>query len=626
MKFAPHLLATSLLATSSLKNKPNLALALATTLSVAALVGCGGGGGNDAPSDTGAAAAPASLIITGTAATGAAISGKTVEAKCAAAGGGTTNATTTTATTQTDGSFTLNVVGSTLPCMLQLTTADGTVLHSAAFISTTGLDAGGNTGNIGNARAVANITPVTQLITASLVGANPAARYASFDSVLAANLNSTDAAAAQAAVVAMLKTAGIDLTGVGELISAPLKAKTATTAGDTHDQALDNLAKAQADNGVTMAQFSAAAAGSTPAILNGAAPPSDAPSVPADLLFKPAASNCPALRSGNYRLVSPTTNATLADQFDRLNINASTLVITPGSGLASNWVANGACRYTSDAGRTEAVVSQAGVVVLRYINNNGSVYRTALAFPEQSHSLAELAGSWNTMGMQVNNSATGYTGITASSAVDSAGVQSSLLWCQNDDTWSVRDAACNARTAPIASFKINSTAGYDLAEAPNEAGYSAVTGRAFVYRSGNGDLLMVKVEGNGSFQLRTKQRTNLVPAVGAASTRWDVYLGNLLSSPAAIDAIAHTVVSTDPATQSWLRSQKNVGQNNEHVETIVANNPRNGYNFRAPGVATVPGGASIAVNEFTSLPLHGMGLGVLLLPKLKWFSFSLTQP
>src|SRR5437868_5414353 len=118
-------------------------VALACTLTVTLLAGCGGGG------STPQTPAFAGVTLTGTAATGAALAGAKVEAKCGSLSG--------TATSAADGSYTLKVDNAALPCLLRAASADAaTVLHSVAEGS-------------GAAAATANITPVTELVIAKAV-------------------------------------------------------------------------------------------------------------------------------------------------------------------------------------------------------------------------------------------------------------------------------------------------------------------------------------------------------------------------------------------------------------------------------------------------------------------------
>ena len=126
----------------------------AITLSVAFLTACGGGGGSPTSTSTPTSTTPVSttLTVTGTAATGLAIPGANITGKCKAGTG--------TATTQTDGSYNLVVTNGQLPCVLQvINPADNTKLHTV--VTGTGIT------------ATANITPLTEMATARVLGSEP---------------------------------------------------------------------------------------------------------------------------------------------------------------------------------------------------------------------------------------------------------------------------------------------------------------------------------------------------------------------------------------------------------------------------------------------------------------------
>jgi|GEM_PF-1432335 hypothetical protein len=128
-------------------NKRVVALAVAAA---GLLIGCGGGGG-------GGTASVAAPTLSGLAATGAGIANAAVTAKCA-------TGAPLTGTTDANGSFNLVLGGRTLPCMLQVTGGTPAVtLHSFA-----------------QAAGRVNITPVTDLIVAKALGADPGPAFASY--------------------------------------------------------------------------------------------------------------------------------------------------------------------------------------------------------------------------------------------------------------------------------------------------------------------------------------------------------------------------------------------------------------------------------------------------------------
>jgi hypothetical protein len=117
---------------------------------VSFLTACGGGGG-------GGVTAASSITLQGVAATGAAISGGTVDVKCKNGTG--------TATTNADGTYTVTVADGAQPCILR---AVDPVTKIQLFSI---VEAGGTT---------ANITPVTSLVVANTLGDSPSTSFASF--------------------------------------------------------------------------------------------------------------------------------------------------------------------------------------------------------------------------------------------------------------------------------------------------------------------------------------------------------------------------------------------------------------------------------------------------------------
>lgn len=550
------------------------------------LVACGGGS-DDAPSPPAPPPASAALALSGTAATGAAIAGAAVDVVCSSG--------TASGTTGSDGGYSLSVTGGSLPCVLRVNSG-GSQLYSLV------LGAGSS--------ASANITPLTQLLLAYLAGAEPAAFYAGFNSTVAASVTAPKLTSAQAWVVALLGSAGIDLTSTGDLISAPLSPRTSGSAGNAYAQALDQLAGVLTSAGTSLPSLTTAVA------IIGGAPGDGTDSLPPEMLLQPVASTCSSLHSGSYRVVSPTAHSTLANQFSTMTINAATLAVNRSDVGAATWSANGNCRFTGAGGLTDALVSSAGVIVMHYAASAGASYRWAIAFPEQSHTLAELAGNWNMMGIAANATATGFTGMTASATVDAAGAQTAVTRCQNDATWSVKAADCSTPAGPAQSFVADSAGGFDLVNA------GTVGGRAFAYRSGSGDLMVAEVQADGSFQLRTRQSSTTLPQVGRFISGFDMYVQSTLASPGDFDPYANTIVSVDAAAKSWVRVTANGGSMVTHHDTLFGDNPRSGYNFRAAGTATASDGSTVRISEYTLMPLAGMGLAPLLLPGSKLFDLS----
>ena len=187
--------------------------ALITGLVATLLVACGGGS-DSAPAAT--------ATISGIAATGAAIAGGSVSMNCVSGVTGTTS-------TATDGSFVMSVSGITFPCVARVDYRDAAgnaqKLHSF-------------TAAIGNL----NITPLTELLVASLTGGDPAAAFDRFDATKAKAFTALQIKTAADTVKAYLRTLGVDTSTLpDDLIGIKFVAKAGATAGDAFDKVLDDV-------------------------------------------------------------------------------------------------------------------------------------------------------------------------------------------------------------------------------------------------------------------------------------------------------------------------------------------------------------------------------------------------
>jgi hypothetical protein len=538
-----------------------------------ALAACGGGSDSADP----VVPTPATpLTLTGTAATGAAIAGKLVEAKC---NGGNGNITSLA-----DGSYTIAVTGGQLPCVLRVTAADGTVLHSLA------------TGS-GNA-AKANLTPVSELVLANLSGGTPASYFGSFDATAAAALTSAKAEAAVTAVVATLKAAGVDLSATGNVLTATLVAASGTTAGNDFDKALDALQKKLADSGTTLAALVQTVAISSPAAPVTAL--SNTPSLPAELLLQPAASNCSALRSGKYRLVYNRNHAGGSYDTELLTVDATTLTVVNAAGEVNQLRANGNCRFLTPA-NGDAVVSQAGIMVLQV--QDGSSFHLGLAFPEQTHPLSALAGDWNALQLERTTDNGPIHLSSGTWTLDATGKLTAATFCEDAVTCESGTLAATAGFPGIAS-SVNTSGGFNWTNSRD-----GWTDRVFLYRTGGGELLRVSLsDAGGHLALSTRVVASTLPAVGRVSTFWNITQNNDYTA-SAITVGTNTVRSVDSAAGSFVRdNQVNAATGVTRPETLRVNAPRSGFSARLGETVTASDGSSSAVGRFVALSLRGTGI------------------
>jgi hypothetical protein len=572
------------------------------TLSLASaglLVACGGGGSTS--SDNGSITT-GTVTLTGVVASyGAVMPSTSVAIKCAAGSGtATTDATT--------GAYTVALRDAALPCVLK---ANGSslVMHSVAPGSGT------------DKTVTVNISPLTELLVAQLTGADPASFMETVTTAQLTGLVTTSKVqAAETSVLETLLTAGVATGGVSDLISGALSF---SGSGNHYAVALGNLSSTLTSTGTTLTGLTdtvAATAASTSAAGSSTATASSAtPSLPADLLLKPKAATCAALRSTTYRVVqfkpSVTTGATdPVTATNTMTFDAATLTATwNDDGSTEVWtpVAGDTCRFTNPDG-VDIAISPAGVAVARTSETGAgtTVYRLALAFPEQSHALADLAGTWNTIGWETVSTGAALDATAGTFVMTGAGAITSARCF--DQPIGTADGSCTGQTTGLPNVSASSAGGFDL------IGLDATDpwrDRGFFYRAGNGDLMMVSLNASGEFMLATRMRTLTLPTVGAVTSHWNYELSTANQSVTPAYLTGNTVLSTDIGTGRWTRTAWNVAPAVTYPQTLEINKARNGYAHRlaATGV-TQSDGSTRNVREFYSLTMRGMGISPVYLP------------
>ncbi|UUZ66883.1 hypothetical protein LP416_17580 [Polaromonas sp. P2-4] len=514
----------------------------------------------------------------------------TVSISCAS-GSGTT-------TTAANGSYTKDLTSITLPCALRAASSDGTtVLYSVTTATATS-----------SSTQVANITPLTQLLVASLAGTDPATFFTNLSASTASSVTASSVSAAQAAVLTTLSNAGLDVSSLPDLLTGTLVAATSTTSGNAYDTVLDTLQTQLTNSGTTLATLTTAVAAASPTATTTTTTTTNVASLPASQLLKVADSNCAALRSGDYWAITPTMGGTIASQFTSGSYNAGTKTATNLAGASTVFSGNGNCNYLAGDGVSNIVVSQAGVVMARY-QDGSNVSRLGFAIPKQTIALSELAGTWNGLGFERNDAGTSYAASSFTATISSTGVVSDVTSCNGASTSSI----CSAET-PTINISSNSAGGFDMA---STAVGDVWTDRAFAYRAGNGDLMVVQVAGDGSVSTWTKKRTLSPPAVGTnQGGSWSVRtLRTLVANALSTDTNTVTVTAVNSAADSFTRSANLANGTADYSETILLNTPRVGYNFRAAGSTTSTfDGRTVNLRERTNLGLRGMGVTVQSIP------------
>ena len=558
-----------------------LAVSFCAALVVSACGSDDGGGGP--PPDGGP------ITVTGTAATGMAIADGALEIRCTTGG-----ATTTTAT---DGTYSVDLPEDTeLPCVLRVTLADGSMLHSVLASGTT----------------VANVTPVTELVVARLGGQSAADYFDNFDNTAGTTLADDDynygvIQSAVDVVVATLAAAGVDFGPdvVDSVLTGELIAGTGSTPGNAYDQQLDVLGQKLAASGTTLATLADEIIRAIPT--DPQAGLSTVASLPADLLLSPAASNCTALRSGSYRYLVLMPSAAADVLTEVATIDAAALTLTRQDGSVQQWVANGPCSYTTAAGE-QAVVSQAGLIVARI--TAGAGYAGAILFPEQvivddkgqptPENVAQLAGNWNAIGLQRLSGGTTQLG-SSTFTLNGAGVVRALTQCEGVGH---ECTTYPASQVPNIGISIDPAGGFSVVNATD-----GTQSRAFAYRAGGGELMMVMLSLDGQLSFATRQLAAPLPHVDDVRESWTLGLGTDLAIAAGFVDGQSIVSSVDEAQGSFVREATiDFGAGVTRPETIIVNDPRDGYLYRPEATVTASDGSPSVVTERLALPLLGMGL------------------
>lgn len=549
---------------------------------VALLAACNGGGSSmeEAAPAPAPPPSPPALVLGGTAATGAALAGREVQARCATGTG--------TATTGANGSYSISITNGALPCVLRTTLADGTPLLSLAAGS-------GST-------ATANLTPLSHAVVARLTGTEPQALFDNFD---AAKVTPAAVETAVTAVVNLAKDAGIDFSPYGNPLTATLVAANGSSAGNEFDKALDAL-KARMDSvGLTVSGLATTLATHTP---GSALPLSSAVSLPPELLLQPKAAHCSALRSGSYRYLiampSGAANRFATGTF-RLDATTLTTVDTTPAGEDSGAIrgetgsfspiAGQPCRFNTGSGT--ATVAGSGAIVFNTSEDN--VSRIGIALPVQAFTVALGEGTWNGIGLE-----TGDNGVRANRAAqitfNASGVATAWKYCAD-----IVNCADEKGPGEEIRLQANPSGGFDLTlSSPTEQSRS----RAIAFRPGGGIPVIVELGHSGELFFWSRERTLTLPTVtGNLSASWNHTLNNNLTA-AAVSESANTIVSVDAATGRYQRDAIfNFSTGATQRETLASNDPRNGYIRRLAETVTGSDGATRNVSPWVLLSLPGAG-------------------
>jgi hypothetical protein len=537
---------------------------------------------------------PFPQTITGTAASGLAISGGAVVVECQGIPGRQT--TNTTTTTNPDGSYSATFKHAAPPCLVQVTDpATSNVYYSA----------------VSGLAPVANVTPLTTLVLANALGQDPASAFANFDDSVAAKLTAPALSVATRNVSAALRTAlNIDI-GRFDPLSEPFVAGTEGSMGGTEDRWIDQLVTVLNNANVPLSVLTAALAGSANA--------ADATTalgaiVAANHIATTTLPGCPYAASGNYLAAGPHDSVfpatidfgTMTATLSAANLNFTIGTVSDSSG---NLVP---CAYTltSSALTFSVRVSQSGVSVGGALpsatsNNPGFVpffvQGVDVFVPAQPLTLADLpSGIYNGTAFAQSTATTNepaenyffqYTGSSTDPAVGS------YVECPGTKI-------CNGATGT-----------YTLAGPNADGTFTATVGTTtftnVYYRSVTGDIVGFNVVSNSPtwaswFQVFTKRASPFsTPVVGARySTNYWLIVNGINSATSTFileqEAFNPTFTVTAVNTSTLPESQTRTDQ--------FGNTDTFDYNDPFPGMLLRPAVISASQPEWAAVTALGLSV------------------
>jgi len=547
----------------------------AIAISAAALVLSACGGGSDPTSGVDSLAAQ---VVKGTAATGAAMPSATINATCGSASG--------TATTATDGTYTIKITGGGLPCVLTATSSDGTtVLHS--LVAGTGTS---------SSAAVAQITPLTELVVAQLAAGDPAKFVSSFSGSTAISADAV--AAANTAVLAALKAAGLDVSKITDITAGTISIG---SGGNSYDGVLDTLQKAITAANTTLAELATA-------VSTTASSGTAQGAVLGTLLAPVATSSCPSLKGGTHRVIDFTDSTTYTATVDATNLTVS------ANGNHYTLTKNATCDYTlSDTSHTRVLVAKSGMAI--WMNGGGTTAAAGtvgVSFPAQTLDTTALAGVYD----RVTYGAASATpfGAFGTATFDGAGVNSTSINCTNG----VGSCAPDSSSSPLGHVVATPDGGVDYLNPDGTLG-----AHAFGFRNAQGQTVLIAYESSGSVSVLSKQSTLALPAVGSTNSFWQFRVNPTATPLQFMPDDSNTVTAADAATSLVTRKFQD-----NHTDQLTFNTPFAGTRYRAANACTTTTGAAGTCASVVQLPLQGEGINLAIStnPSNPFLTVSITKP
>ena len=237
--------------------------------------------------------------------------------------------------------------------------------------------------------------------------------------------------------------------------------------------------------------------------------------------------------------------------------------------------------------------------------------RIGIVFPEQTHDVSALAGTWNLLNLGDQNGVGGLATVVAGDlSFDASGRMTSGTYC--GDLKTCEPEAPDARQTLVA----NAQGGFDFDG-----------GRVFAYRTGGGELMIVGISPDGAMALGTRKVARSLPTVGDVSRSLNYTLARDFTAPSAVNDSENTIASLAADGLSFMRTSViNFATGATRPETVQINVPLDGFARRVPETVTTSTGATQNVSEWIALTLRGTGITPVAFPATQQLVLSVVKP
>ncbi len=145
--------------------------------------------------------------------------------------------------------------------------------------------------------------------------------------------------------------------------------------------------------------------------------------------------------------------------------------------------------------------------------------------------------------------------------------------------------------------------------AKSDGGFDYDGGRAWAYRAGGGEPLVVLLCPDGAFAFGTRKVARALPAIDSIGRSWNLTVTPQYTAPFAISDSENRTTSTAADGTTYTRDAViNFTSGVTRPKALRINSFLDGFIHRLPETVNASNGASSVISEWVALPLRGMGI------------------